>query len=723
MAGCPARPIGFFILQRDPPGVSVRLLMNAHFPAALLSFLAFALVPTGSAEAAEREGRQPLRRTVVSIVGEDFYINGKPTYAGRKWNGKPIEGLLLNSRMVQGIFDDRNPDTISRWAYPDTKRWDADRNTREFINAMTLWRQHGLLAFTLNLQGGSPEGYSANQPWHNSAINTDGSLDPSYMARLEKILDRADELGMAVILGYFYFGQDERIKDEAAVIRAVDAATHWVLDRGYRNVLIEVNNECNVRYDHDILKPDRVHELITRVKNISRQGRRLLAGTSYGGGTIPGDRVVTASDFVLLHGNGVSDPKRITEMVRKVRALPAYWAKPILFNEDDHFNFDKPENNFVAAVNEHASWGFFDFRMKDEPFPEGYQSVPASWGLSSSRKQGFFQLLSTITGINSGNARISPAAPSSSALAKSAKRIGETSVTGISYQGWEDSYLLSNGKVEAIVVPAVGRVMQFRQIGQESPFWENKPLSGRAPDSNSVEWINFGGDKTWPSPQADWPKVTPRGWPPPVAFDSMPVTARVDGISLILSSPVDPHFGIRTERRIELDPTRPVMKITTRYFRVSGTPRRVGVWIITQLKDPAGVFIPLPLPLKFVEGFNRQSADLPANLKVENGLISLTRDPKKSTKIGSDSGSILWVGDKVILRIDSPRVAGAEYPDEGSSVEVYTNSDPAQYVELEALGPLNSMGPGSEIEQVNTYTLLPRTGVSPEAEARKVYGR
>lgn len=697
--------------------------MNARFFNGFFGFLILILISTNCADAADKGSRPPLRRTAVSIVGQDFYINGKPTYAGRKWNGKPIEGLLLNSRMVQGIFDDRNPDTIARWAYPDTKRWDANRNTREFIDAMTVWRQHGLLAFTLNLQGGSPEGYSANQPWHNSAITANGSLDPAYMARLERILNRADELGMAVILGYFYFGQDERVKDEAAVIRAVDDATHWVLDRGYRNVFIEVNNECNVRYDHAILRPDRVQELITRVKNISRQGRRLLAGTSYGGGTIPGERVVAASDFVLLHGNGVSDPQRITEMVRKVRALSSYWPKPILFNEDDHFNFDKPENNFVAAINEHTSWGFFDFRMKGETFSDGYQSVPVNWGLSSTRKQGFFELLSTITGIHPGNADVPGATTGSAAPVKAAKRTTETTITGISYQGWNDSYLLSNGKVEAIVVPAIGRVMQFRQIGEESPFWENKALFGHVADETSTEWINFGGDKTWPSPQSEWPKVTPRSWPPPAAFDSMPVNARVEGSALILLSPVDPHFGIRTERRIELDPVKPVMKITTRYFCVSETPRKVGVWIITQLKDPAAVFIPLPRVLKFIDGYNRQSSDLPAGLKVENGLISLKRDSKKSTKIGSDSGSMLWVGEKIMLLIESPRVAGADYPDDGSSVEVYTNSDPAQYVELEALGPLNLMERGSEIEQINTYTLLPRTGVSPEAEARKIYGR
>src|SRR5947207_10963864 len=52
--------------------------------------------------------------------------------------------------------------------------------------------------------------------------------------------------------------------------------------------------------------------------------------------------------------------------------------------------------------------------------------------------------------------------------------------------------------------------------------WENRTLDGIKPEPESKEWGNFGGDKTWPAPQSDWPKLTSRAWPPPVAFDSMP---------------------------------------------------------------------------------------------------------------------------------------------------------------------------------------------------------
>ncbi|MCL2348658.1 MAG: M28 family peptidase, partial [Planctomycetaceae bacterium] len=144
-------------------------------------------------------------------------------------------------------------------------------------------------------------------------------------------------------------------------------------------------------YDHDILKPDRVHELILRAKGIERNGHRFLVGTSYAGGSIPRDNVLAVSDFVLMHGNGVSDPKRITQMVETVRNKLGERKIPILFNEDDHFNFDKEANNMDATIRAGASWGYFDYRMNGEKFEDGYQSVPVDWTINSERKRAFFQ--------------------------------------------------------------------------------------------------------------------------------------------------------------------------------------------------------------------------------------------------------------------------------------------------------------------------------------------
>ena len=351
-------------------------------------------------------GYQP--KTVVTIKGEDFYINGEKTLKGKKLDNVSLEGLLPNSRMVQGIFDDLNPETRQLWKYPDTGVWDPDRNTDEFIAAMPQWRSRGLLAFTINIQGGSPTGYGNNKGWVNPGFQKNGEPIKEYFDRLEKILNKADELGMVVILGLFYFGQDEQLENEAAIKNAVQNSVKWLFTKGYRNVIIEIANECDVKaYDHAILKPDRIHELIDLAGKMSdpKTGYHYLVSTSYAGGKIPGPNVVKSADFLLIHGNGVKDPARITEMVEATRKVEGYHPMPVLFNEDDHFDFDKPVNNMLAALKAGASWGYFDFRQRGETltndkqdFKEGYQSVPVDWGINSQRKKDFFNLLSKITG-------------------------------------------------------------------------------------------------------------------------------------------------------------------------------------------------------------------------------------------------------------------------------------------------------------------------------------
>lgn len=382
---------------------------SAWFEALILTALLTALFTIIACEGAKEP--LPVRQTTVSITGEKFYINGVPTYQGRVWTTSyggryPVDGLLMNARLVQGIFDDLNPATRGQWVYPDTGHWDPDRNTQEFIDAMASWREHGLLAFTLNLQGGCPYGYCREQPWDNSAFSPDGSLREEYMLRLGRILDRADELGMVVILGYFYFGQDDNLVDEEAVISAVDNATVWLLEKGYTNVIIEINNECNVRYDHAILRCDRVHELIKRVRGTERDGRSLYVSTSLGGGSVPPANIVEVSDYVLLHGNGVRDPERMAEMIRQVREMDAYRPMPVVNNEDDQpwrveqQGWGEEGNNFVVSVKNYASWGFFDFRLEQEhgDFNLGFQGVPVNWHISSERKREFFDLLAEITG-------------------------------------------------------------------------------------------------------------------------------------------------------------------------------------------------------------------------------------------------------------------------------------------------------------------------------------
>lgn len=338
------------------------------------------------------------QKTIVEIKRDQFYINGKPTYQGRFWKGNKIEGLLINSRMVQGIFDDLNPETAQEFTYPDTKKWDAGRNTDEFIKAMPEWYKNGMNAFTINMQGGSPYGYG-NKKCLNPGFKPDGSLLQPYMNRLDKILQKADKLHMIVILGIFYFGQDQNIQDEMGIIKATDNLINWLFEKGYRNVLIEIANECDLKaYDHPILNPNRIPELINRVKNNRQKGYRFLVSTSFSGCKVPTSKVIEASDFILIHGNGAKSPNQIQSLVDSTKQVRGNRLMPIINNEDDHFDFEKDTNNFGVSIKNYVSWGYFDFRFpKETDYREGYQSVPVDWGIHSERKKAFFKMAKEIT--------------------------------------------------------------------------------------------------------------------------------------------------------------------------------------------------------------------------------------------------------------------------------------------------------------------------------------
>ena len=217
--------------------------------------------------------------TVVGIRGPLFTINGHPTYTPEAGfpNADPnLIGTLLNVRAVQAVFDDANyPKRGTRqnpyptavmgavsWDYPDTGKWDPERNTREFIAALPAWRQTGLLAFTVNLQGGGPTDGNyglGGQPHDNSGFDADGNLKPAYAKRLQNIIAAADRNGMVVIVGLFYFGQDSRVAttpDDGNLRRAIVNGIEFLKSLPNRNIMVEINNEANPSYSHPLLRPN-----------------------------------------------------------------------------------------------------------------------------------------------------------------------------------------------------------------------------------------------------------------------------------------------------------------------------------------------------------------------------------------------------------------------------------------------------------------------------------
>ena len=333
--------------------------------------------------------------TEVSIRAENFLINGTPSHAGRHFRGRSITGKLFIARMANATVDDRNPATIGAWCYADGP-WSAERNVTEFIAALPLYRRSGLDAVAINLQGGSPQGYSWHQPWRLSGFAPDGTAYPGTFERAARVIRAADALGMLVNLGLFYGWATQAMAGEAAILRAAGAALDWLAGLGAGNVLLEIGNEIDNRsFTHPILQPARCAEIFSIAR---ARCPGIAVSTSFNGGVVPPDHLIAISDYVLLHGNNVATPGGIRAQVAATRASAAYRGQPILYNEDDHYDFDQPDNNFVAAVQSGAGWGFFDYRRIRERFEDGYQSLPVDWGISGARKREFFTLLAEVTG-------------------------------------------------------------------------------------------------------------------------------------------------------------------------------------------------------------------------------------------------------------------------------------------------------------------------------------
>lgn len=347
----------------------------------------------------------------MAIRGGRFTVNGNPTYTAAQ--GFPnadekLAGVLLNVRAVQAAFEDshypsrggrRSPYSTNVMGpvwfdYPDGP-FDPERNTNEFLDALPTWRRHGLLAFTINLQGGGPVdgNYGENapmQPHLNTAFGPDGALRPGYLARVRRILAKADDLGMIVIVGLFYQGQNARVEElpgDGGIRRGIVEAVRWLKGLPYRNVLIEIQNEVGVRvYRHRLLQPAGAAEAIEIARKEAAGDFPVSVSWV---SSARDERALRAADYLLFHTNGRT-PEQVHEEIASMRRLGGF-DKPLLINEDGVSTF-----NLQAAANERVGWGFYDQGTNN--YLDGFQSPPVNWRIGSLVKWLFFDQVARWTG-------------------------------------------------------------------------------------------------------------------------------------------------------------------------------------------------------------------------------------------------------------------------------------------------------------------------------------
>lgn len=212
-----------------------------------------------------------------------FYVRDKPGQPWRKTYSGPgfkpaAAGRMMNLRIAQGVTHDE-------WLKEE--KFDPEANTERVIAALDEYREHGVLAISVSLQGANaayersatikrtrPYKLGPEKGSYNSAFTPDGRMKPAWMARLLRLARALDQRGMILNPMVFYGYQDEVLENRAAVDRALLGFADWLIEHNVRNVLVEIANEYDSNeYDHDQYIRREMAALTTKFKARFEQKR------------------------------------------------------------------------------------------------------------------------------------------------------------------------------------------------------------------------------------------------------------------------------------------------------------------------------------------------------------------------------------------------------------------------------------------------------------------
>ena len=256
---------------------------------------------------------------------------------------------------------------------------------------------------------------------------------------------------------------------------------------------------------------------------------------------------------------------------------------------------------------------------------------------------------------------------------------------------WKELYTLSNGKIEIEIPALIGpRITALRYKNGDNIFYQ-------APNPHekfhAKEWIPFGGHRLWHAPEQN-----PRSYYP----DSLPIQFEISDNDFTMIQKIEETTMVRKEIRITLDADQDRVSVSHKMTNCGLWPIKFSGWAITMMAPGGTAVIPLPERIPFPQ-------ELVPNLSINiwpytdleddriafhTKFISIQQDATANLplKIGCSCPDG-WVGyfinDTIFIKQIS-HISSKQYPDRGSNVEVFTNSE---LLEVETLGPLIEVQP------------------------------
>ncbi len=285
----------------------------------------------------------------------------------------------------------------------------------------------------------------------------------------------------------------------------------------------------------------------------------------------------------------------------------------------------------------------------------------------------------------------------------------------VPYGGWSRCCRIANDQVELIITLEVGpRIIRVGFPGGQNLMNEVAADRGQ---TGGDKFRFYGGHRLWHSPEDPVRTYFP---------DNGPVECRSieNGVHLV-QSPETPN-GLQKELEIRLEPQAAHITLTHRLRNVGPWAVRFAPWAITACAAGGIAVIPLPprgthtAQLLPTSGLALWAYTDLSDPRWTWGFdhILLRQDVARPTpqKLGAlvPDGWLGYVLNDALLIKRFPYQANATYPDFGCSGEVFTNGE---MLELESLGPIVDLQPGTTVEHVETWDLYREPGLPDAAKS------
>jgi len=274
----------------------------------------------------------------------------------------------------------------------------------------------------------------------------------------------------------------------------------------------------------------------------------------------------------------------------------------------------------------------------------------------------------------------------------------------VSYGGWENCYRLVNDQIELIITADVGpRIIRFGFIGQNNMFKEYSEEMGK---TDSEKWLIFGGHRLWHAPEA-----IPRTYYP----DLDPVLIQETEGGLIATQKPEPTTGLQKQIEINMAKDRPEVQLTHRLINHNLWSVETAPWALSVMSQGGTAILPLP-PRGPHPQFLLPTSTLSIWPYTDLGderwtlgerFILLNQDPviSRPQKLGifAPDGWAAYANHNSVFLKQIPIQFDGKYPDLGANFEIFTDNT---MLELESLGPIESIPPKGQIDHQEHWTLL-----------------